>query len=89
MVGIMQGFKIMISDFSEASVQILLFSAAAAAKDGAGAFTDGLVVIGSVSVFCDMHGKTPFFLIKMCGKYFFMRLMARFVLYIFSMERQW
>lgn len=68
----MQRFKIVIFAFSKASVQKLLGAAAAAALDHMGAFVNGLAVICTIIIFCEVHEKRPFrFFVRMCGKCFF------------------
>ena len=59
-VCIMQGFKIMISDFTKPVIDVLLITAAAVFMNDMGTFVNGLTVFCAIVIFCEVHEKAPF-----------------------------
>ena len=64
-IGIMQWFVIRIFHFPEASVQILLISASAAAADDPGTFSDRLRGEDSIFIFHHLHKIILSFFVRM------------------------
>ena len=89
-VCIMHWLEIIIFYLAETIIEILLVAAASASDDDTGAFADGLAVLDTILVLCDLHGGFLLsFSFKMCEIFFFMHQMTRFVSYISCCRRQW
>ena len=85
----MQGFIVCVFCFSKASVKILLDAASAVFSQDMCAFTDRLTVKNAVLIFCDLQGNPLLsFILILRREVIFIRLLTRFVLYIFLLGRQ-
>ena len=88
-VGVMHGFVVCVFYFSKASVKILLDAASAVFSQDMCAFAYRLMVQCTVLIFYDLQGNPLLSFIPILWREkIFIRLLARFVLYIFLLERQ-
>ena len=88
-VGVMHGFVVCVFYFSKASVKILLDAASAIFSQDMCAFADRLMVRRTVLIFRDLQGNHLLsFILILRREVIFIRLLTRFVLYIFLLGRQ-